>query len=151
MIVLGSRGGAHEQIVPEIYPRVFEVLMRYRYPNRVSNWSSWCQKWRGLGLDSSPPRHCLDMPRHVEFVAWTNNFYFPNTTCLNRWYEIYYSGYWTGFCCPTKRLVCTGYSLGEWFWLFRLGLGTGDVESTRSSRRGFGPPSHFIGSDTYKH
>ena len=33
----GSRGGAYEQIVPEIYTRVFEVVMRYRYPNRVSN------------------------------------------------------------------------------------------------------------------
>ena len=29
MIVLGSRGVVHEQIVPEIYTRVFEVLMRY--------------------------------------------------------------------------------------------------------------------------
>ena len=52
--MLRSRGGAHEQIVPEIYTRVFEVLMRYRYPNRVSNWSSWCQKWRGLGRESIP-------------------------------------------------------------------------------------------------
>lgn len=26
----------------------------YRYPNRVLNWSSWCQKWRWLGLESIP-------------------------------------------------------------------------------------------------
>ena len=41
------RDGAQEQIVPEIYTRMFEVLMRYRYQNRVSNWSPWCQKRRG--------------------------------------------------------------------------------------------------------
>ena len=35
MIVLGSRGGVHEQIIPEIYLRVFEVLMRYRYRYRL--------------------------------------------------------------------------------------------------------------------
>ena len=66
MIVLGSRGGAHEQIVPEIYTRVFEVLMRYRYPNRVSNWSSWCQKWRGLGLESIPEV----LPVSSEITFW---------------------------------------------------------------------------------